>query len=73
MKITMESIKQMTAVNGQLCRVWKGVTEGGVPCFVFTKLLKVAGAENQAEFERELEATLPPPEEAKVIPLRMVL
>jgi hypothetical protein len=71
MKIAIESTNQLTHINGQLTRVWRGVTENGVKCFVFVATVGVDQGENSAQFERELVQTVPPAED-RIISLRAI-
>lgn len=51
MKITIES----TPVITEMGRVWHGVTESGIPCFVFVACVAVTDKHpREGEFEREL-------------------
>lgn len=70
MKITIESTEQITTVDGVPVRVWNGITERGVPCFVFVHRLAVANAVDQSQFETELAEQLPP---GRVVSLAHVL
>jgi hypothetical protein len=54
MKITIESTDMMVEVQGVPCRMWRGVTEGGVGCDVAVRILRVRTDSDRAEFEREL-------------------
>lgn len=54
MKITIENTDILTFIEGAVVRVWNGVTEGGIECDVYVKVIRVrADADNEA-FEREL-------------------
>ncbi|MFL5912737.1 MAG: hypothetical protein ACJ768_19500 [Gaiellaceae bacterium] len=35
MKAALESTHVLTRIDGQLCRLWKGTTEGGIPFLAF--------------------------------------
>lgn len=70
MKVTITATKEISHLDGVTCRVWDGVTEGGVPCKVFVHRLAVALDKDAFEFERELHEQMPP---GVVIPLRKVL
>ena len=51
MRITIEPTGQFQSVNGQRCRIWRGVTDKGVAVDLFVPLIQVRG---NSEFEREL-------------------
>lgn len=70
MKLTIRATANMVTLDGVRCRVWEGVTAGGVPCKVFVHRLAVAKDEDTAQFDRELSEQLPP---GQAVPLRMVL
>lgn len=59
MKIEIEATEQITKFNGVACRVWKGKTERGTEVTVFVLALR-APTEHSAEFDQELEQTMPP-------------
>lgn len=54
MKITIEHTSDQVSVQGVRCRVWQGMTEGGVDCLVFVPLVTVARDADNSEFERVL-------------------
>lgn len=54
MKITIESTNKLTRVGGVPCRVWRGVTEGGIGCDVAVPLMRVHMDADNAEFDAEL-------------------
>jgi hypothetical protein len=56
MKITMESTDRIETISGLRCRMWEGVTDGGVKCFAFVPLIAVHKHNDTAAFDRELEA-----------------
>jgi hypothetical protein len=60
MKIKIESTEERVEVNGTPCRVWKGMTEKGVPCLVYVATVAVEEARQQQQFAEELEAMVPP-------------
>lgn len=60
MKITIESTNTLTEIDRVPVRVWRGVTERGVPCIVFVHRLAVDKAEDAAQFEAELREVPPP-------------
>lgn len=70
MKITITATHHITTLEGVEGRVWHGVTEGGVKCYVFVHAIAVAEDDDTTEFEQELEEKLPP---GFVVPLEQVL
>lgn len=54
MKITIESTEKMANVRGAPARVWTGMTEQGIRCFVFVSLIAVRGDQDSTEFDRDL-------------------
>lgn len=60
MQIMMTATEQITHLDRVQCRVWEGVTAGGVPCKLFIHRIAVAKDQDSAEFERELAEQLPP-------------
>jgi hypothetical protein len=70
MRLRIESTNQLTTINGAGVRVWKGETDGGIPCLVFVRLLAVDDQADQTAFETELRGALQP---AELRPLRDVL
>ena len=61
MKITIQSTAAITSLNGVQVRLWTGVTSRGIPCKVFVHRVAVQQAEDNSDFERELQEMLPPP------------
>lgn len=72
MKILIESTDKLTTMDGVPVRVWRGVTEGGAPCFVFVHRIGVPADQDQAAFERDLKS-MAEPDELRAIPLRNIL
>jgi hypothetical protein len=70
MNITMTSTDQLTYFNGVAVRVWRGMTERGIPCLVFTHRLVAATPEDLARFEAEVQETLEP---GHAVELRTIL
>ncbi len=60
MQISIESTDQITNIDGVPVRVWKGVTAGGVDCFVMVHRIAVARDLDSSEFERELSEQVEP-------------
>lgn len=55
MKATIESTETITSIDDVPCRVWSGLTEQGVPFFVFVHRVAVqVGDGREAQFEEEL-------------------
>ncbi len=75
MKITIESTPTITEVGGTKVRLWTGVTESGIPCKVFVRLLAVRNDQDASQFAAELDETARPPELDRLpaIPLRNIL
>lgn len=59
MKMTIESTDNFRHVKGAPARRWKGVTEGGVACDVWVRLIQIPVGSNLSEFERDLQFNLP--------------
>lgn len=55
MKITIEHTQKFAVVDGLLCRVWEGVTEGGGRCEVIVPFVKSSDPAVTAELERHLQ------------------
>ncbi len=70
MQLQIESTDQITTMENVPVRVWKGVTEAGVPCIVFVHRIAVLNSEDQTQFERELAEQLPP---GRSVPLSAIL
>lgn len=70
MKITMESTDIFTEWHGVPCRVWRGVTEGGVACDVFVPSMRVREDLEREQFERELRKL---PDPRTVVDLRFLV
>lgn len=60
MKIAIESTDMFTDLDGTPCRIWRGVTEQGVPCDLAIALIRIGDGANLAQMEAELR-TMPPP------------
>ena len=60
MKITIESTDILAEYNGRECRVWRGITESGIPCDVLVPCLRVRSDQQCSQFEAELKE-LPEP------------
>jgi hypothetical protein len=71
MKITIESTEMITEVARVTCRVWRGVTEGGVACDLAIPMIRAREDADRAEFEAELQK-LPEPTKALVVDMRQV-
>lgn len=70
MKITIEPTTKIVHLNGLPARIWEGVTEKGVPCYLFVTRIAVSNDESAEEFESALEEKKPPSIE---VPLRMII
>jgi hypothetical protein len=82
MKITIVPTSTLSEYDGVKCRIWKGQTESGISVALAVRGVIVNELDRQAEFERDLIATVPPKEDrdrplraalAEAIPFRMVL
>lgn len=60
MKLTIESTDQLTTMDRMPVRVWKGVTESGIECFVFVHRVAVRNDADCNQFDAELNKQLPP-------------
>jgi hypothetical protein len=80
-KIIIESTTEMVTIvdllprsEGVTCRVWEGVTEGGIKVHVLIPRIAAEKDQDLSQFEKELTEMKPPSREAmRVFPLRMVL
>jgi hypothetical protein len=74
MKITIESTSKIVDLDGVPGRVWEGVSEGGVKviCFI-TRIVAQTTGQDLKQLEAELQEQRVPSEEAKAIPLRLIL
>jgi hypothetical protein len=50
MRLTIESTATLTDHNGRRVRLWKGLTQHGIPCAVFVAGLAVEEPHNEQEF-----------------------
>jgi hypothetical protein len=79
MKITIESTSKLVELlpsvgrEPVLCRVWEGQTESGIRMTALIPRVMVLAAEDNSEFDRELQKTRAPSAESMAIPLRMIL
>ena len=58
MQLTITPTPDFVFVDHSVCRRWVGHTDGGVPCDVFVKLIRVGINEDQSKFRNDL-ATVP--------------
>jgi hypothetical protein len=72
-QITIRATSVFTEIGGVRVRVWEGVTEGGVACHVFVRLLAVREDTDRAQFDAELESVPEPSSNTLVIPMRHIL
>lgn len=70
MRITIESTDQLTNLDRVPVRVWEGVTERGVKCYVFVHRVAVHEDADAARLDAELRETLPP---GRTIALSLIL
>lgn len=76
MKIQLESTTKIVALNGIKCRVWEGVTSGGIAIHAFISRVAVKEGQPAAvyeQFERELTEQRKPSADVEAIPMRMIL
>lgn len=78
MKVTLESTTRIVELerNGQKmpARVWEGTTESGIKVYAAITRIAVHKDDDATQFEREVEACVPPsPRAIEAIPLRMIL
>lgn len=55
MQITIEPTPELTHVDGAPVRRWSGVTDTGVPCDVYVRLIRVHDGQPQTQFEALLQ------------------
>lgn len=75
MNATIESTNAIVEVKpGVRARVWEGRTEGGVPFTAYIMLCQVLTADDNAEFERDLQEERKAPNDAtrRAIDARML-
>ena len=83
MKITLESTTKIVDLVVAGChvpaRIWEGHTENGIPCFAFITRIAPAipeaelTADQDAEFQRDLNEQRAPSPAVEAIPLRLIL
>lgn len=76
MKATITSTDAIVhfKTDGNLCRVWEGVTEAGVPFTAYIATLQVHKGADNSQFERELmEHKAPDPATVRAIDARMII
>lgn len=56
MEIQITSTDRIVAVDGVECRLWEGITAGGVCCVVMVHRIAVAQGDDCVLFERELQS-----------------
>ena len=54
MKLTIELTERITVIDGVPVRVWHGLTQSGVPCYVLVHRIAVANECDAAQFDEEL-------------------
>ena len=70
MQLMIEATDEITSMENVPVRVWRGVTQSGVPCIVFVHRIAVHNSEDQSQFDRELAEQLPP---GRFVPLWNIL
>ncbi len=73
MEITLQSTTKTVALNGVPARIWEGTTASGIKVICFITRVAVLSSADLSEFNRELEACLPPSPDAWSFPARLVL
>ncbi len=73
MKITIENTPQIVIASGVQCRLWQGISEGGVK--VDCLIVRIAADKNAdlSQFEAELQEQAAPRVEQSAFPFRMTL
>ncbi len=61
--IAIEPTSTITRMNGQLCRLWRGVTDQGLAVEVFVCAVAVQNDADCLEFDRAI-LSMPAPDEA---------
>jgi hypothetical protein len=59
-EIQIKATQHITKINGVECRLWEGVTAGGIPCKVFVHRIAVHNNDDSSQFERDLREQSPP-------------
>lgn len=74
MKIIVESTNKIVNLDGVPARIWEGETSTGIKvhCYI-TRIACNKDEPRVTEFEKELMECVPPSEEIKGIPLRLIL
>lgn len=73
MEMTIQSTSKTVFLNGVPARVWEGKTVSGVAVIAFITRVAVLIADDNSQFERELEACVAPSPRARTFPPRMLL
>jgi hypothetical protein len=60
MKIELTPSAEFVAVDGYLCRVWRGTTDRGTPCFAYIHRLALHIDATDDEARELLEVAIPP-------------
>ncbi len=59
MRLMIESTDNFRHIKGAPARRWKGITENGVVCDVWVRLIQIPVGSDLSEFERDLQFVLP--------------
>jgi hypothetical protein len=79
MKITIESTTEVVLLSATalavpiVCRVWEGLSEGGVKVQCLIPRIAVSPGEDTSVFDAELIKQRAPSAEVRAFPLRMIL
>jgi hypothetical protein len=60
-KVEAESTDEVIVLSGGKCRLWKGTTAAGVPCFLAVRTIAVPARADLSEFEQDLRVNPDPP------------
>lgn len=76
MKVQLESTEKIVEINGQLCRIWEGVTINGTTCHAYIKFIAIAEdstEQQKKEFADDLQEHAAPSAAIQSIPLRLII
>jgi hypothetical protein len=61
MRVQAESTDELVELSAGPCRLWRGQTEGGIPCFLAVRTIAVPDSVDLTEFDRDLLVNPDPP------------
>lgn len=73
MTITVTSTSKIVNLSGIDCRIWEGVTSGGVKVHCFIPRVAAGEGEDLSQFEAELKEQAPPSAAVQFYPMRLIL